>query len=94
MAGPLSGVPGQPIPLSSPYSPGQTPAEQVRTAQDQQPAPNQVQPQNAPAAQTQESQAETENDGDRDDRIQQALSSISEEDRATTRRGSVVDITV
>jgi hypothetical protein len=91
MAGPLSGLQGQTVPLSSPYQPGQNPAQQVRARADQVPEDNRVQPQNAAAADTQDSQSSRREDKEYD---QRRADSLSDEERASARRGSLVDIKV
>jgi len=87
MAGPLNGIGGQQIPFATSFQPGQQNSQQVRPQQeDRTPKPNQVQPPNTQAAQSNES--ETRNSRD--------LQSLLREAEATggRGRGSVVDLTV
>jgi hypothetical protein len=91
MAGPLSGVPGQSVPLSSPFQPGANNAQQVRT-EDQKPQENRVQAKNAAAANAQDSQASKKRDDKQYDERQAAR--LSDDERANARRGSLVDISV
>lgn len=91
MAGPLSGLSGQTsAPLSTPYQPGQNASATARAQENQTPQTNRVQPQNAAAADTQNSQANRRNDKD----DQKSVVSLSADERGQTRRGSLVDITV
>jgi hypothetical protein len=90
MAGPLSGLTGQTAPLSSPFQPGQNNTP-VRGNEEQKPQENRVQPKKAAAAETQDSLASKREDRALDER---RLASLSDQERADSRRGSLVDITV
>lgn len=85
MAGPLSGIGGQQIPLATPFQPGQN-GSQVREQNDRDPKPNRVQPQGFQPAQSQES--ETRNSKDLRGLFQEA------ETLPQRSRGNVVDITI
>lgn len=85
MAGPLNGIGGQ-VPFATTFQPGQTGA-QVRPKQDERtPLPNQIQPREAQAAQSQETRPRDSRD----------LQGLLREAQASgeTGRGSVIDITV
>lgn len=91
MAGPLSGLGAQQVPLSSPFQPGQGNAQPVRNNPEQKPEDNRVQPQKAAAAPSQRADSENKARAKTEDSgaFRAALS-----DGAEQRRGSLVDITV
>ena len=91
MAGPISGLTSQNIPLSSPFQPGQN-TGQVRTQENQQPQENRVQPQSAAAASAQDSQNAKRDEDRREDR--ENLNKAAIDLRGEQRRGSLVDISV
>lgn len=96
MAGPLNGIGGQQqVPLSQPFQPGQD-SNQVRGQNDQQPNENQVQPQGAPAADTQNT--ETNNQDVLQQQIQELISGSGAEEGLSAedapRRGSLVDVQI
>lgn len=96
MAGPLNGIGGQQqVPLSQPFQPGQD-SNQVRNNPEQQPADNQVQPQGAPAAGTQNT--ETDDQDVLQQQIKELITGSSAENGLSAddapRRGSLVDVTV
>ena len=93
MAGPLSGVGAQQVPIANTFQPGGQNGETVvRQRENTQPQENQVQPQGTPAAESQNSQSDNNADI-LQSRIAQALDR-QETTGAETDRGSIVDIEV
>jgi hypothetical protein len=92
MAGPLSGLGSQQVPLSSPFQPGQN-TGQVRASPEQRPQENRVQPQQASAAQSQSTGAENRERARTDDATSFKTAS-TQGGTSEQRRGSVIDITV
>lgn len=93
MAGPLAGIGAaqQQIPLATPSQPTQ--AQQAIRPEDRQPQPNRVQPQGAPAAETQDS--ETGDQNTLQARADQFLSQTNDgSEQAQPQRGSVLDIAI
>lgn len=92
MAGSLAGIGQQQVPLSQPFQPGAAdPARTIRQP-DQQQKDKEVQVRSAPAARSQESETTT-----RDNRLEQSGQSVglaSNSNDSSTRRGSLVNITV
>ncbi len=97
MAGPLSGIAGQPqVPLSQSNSASQN-NDQVRDRQDAraQTQTDRVQPQNAPAAQSQGSNnARSQEQLDRKLEDLLVAQSRNGDDSPTIRRGSLIDLSV
>lgn len=95
MAGPLNGIGGQQqAPLAQPSQSGQD-TNQVRGRNDQEAQQNQVQPQGAPAADTQNS--ETNNNDVLQQQIRELLDANGGEEGLNAnapRRGSLVDIAI
>ena len=94
MAGPLSGIgAGIQVPLNQTSPQGQNNTSQVNAQEDRQPQQNQVQPQNAPVAESQDS-------NNSQDLIQQQLEEFAAGERSEIanqnerERGSIVDISV
>jgi len=93
MAGPLSGIAGQqhaPIAQQTQTNQNQN-TNQVREQADRQPQNNQVQPQGAPAAESQNT--ETGNQDALQQRVEQLLTAQADSG-ADQPRGSVIDITI
>lgn len=92
MAGPLSGVGGQQIPLSTTYQPGQG-LSSARRDESQQAKQNKIQPVGGETGQAQkadtQNQRQTSSQGS-------ALSAPRENllEQASNRRGSLLDVTV
>ncbi|MCB9981714.1 MAG: hypothetical protein H6860_04870 [Rhodospirillales bacterium] len=95
MAGPLSGIAGQQqIPLAQPSQTSNQNTNGVRGQNEQQPEVNRVQPQGAPAAETQNT--ETHNEDVLQQQLQNALASDQDDPAGgeTLRRGSLVDVVI
>ncbi|MEZ5813256.1 MAG: hypothetical protein R3E13_00780 [Alphaproteobacteria bacterium] len=92
MAGSLSGVAAQQIPVSQPSQQDQN-NTQVRQREERDPEDGRVQPQGAAAAESQGSEASNQNDLQRQaDELLAASQGDNGQQSETLRRGSLVDI--
>ncbi len=90
MAGSLSGVGQQQVPLSQPYQPGGSDQNRAIRQQEQEPRKEDIQVRGAPAAEAQKSEKTTESRKS----ISDSASNGNSMDASSQRRGSVVNLLV
>ena len=90
MAGSLSGIGQQQIPLSQPFQPGGTEQNRAVREQDQQQRGNDVQVRGAPAARSENTETSKENRSFSSD----SASNQNSSDAVSQRRGSLVNVLV